>query len=69
MRCDLPHTYSIQGFTYSQKSHSKCGFLNLVNAKTSQFMFPKYLIEYQNVKIMKLKFKVRKVPKTNIKAV
>ena len=32
-------------------------------------MFPKYLIEYQNVKIMKLKFKVRKVPKTNIKAV
>ena len=31
-------------------------------------MFPKYLMDYQNVKIVKSKLKVRKVTKTNIKS-
>ena len=43
-----------------QKFCSKCGFPNLVNGKTSKFMFPKYLIEYQNIKIVKSKSKMEK---------
>ena len=39
------------------------GFPYLVNGKTSQFMFPKYLMEYQNVKIVKSKFKSEKCNK------
>ena len=40
----------IQGVSYSQKFCGKRGFPNLANGRTSQFMFPKYLIDYQNVK-------------------
>ena len=42
---------SLQGVSYSQKFCSKCSFPKMANSRTSQFMFPKYLIEYQNVKI------------------
>ena len=38
----------------------KHGFPNQANSVTSQFMFPKYLMEYQNVKIKKSKFKSEK---------
>ena len=40
-----------QSVSYSQKFCSKGGFPDLANNRTSQFRFPKYLIEYQNVKI------------------
>ena len=40
-----------QGVSYSKKFHVKHGFPNLANGRASQFMFPKYLIEYRNVKI------------------
>ena len=40
-----------QGVSYSQKFCSKCSFPNLVNNRTSQFMFLKYCTEYQNAKI------------------
>ena len=33
------------------KNAVKRSFLNLVSNRTSQFIFSKYLIEYQNVKI------------------
>ena len=38
----------------------KHDFPNQANSVTSEFMFPKYLMEYQNVKIKKLKFKSEK---------
>ena len=41
----------VNSVRYSQKFRRKHGFSNLVNGSTSQFRFPKYLIEYQNVKI------------------
>ena len=47
-------------------------FASSANNRASQFMFPKYWIEYQNVKIDSEKcqnLKVRKVRKTNIKTV
>ena len=47
----------IQGVSYSRKLHSKRGFPNLAHGRTSQFMFPKYSLEYQNVKIVKSKNK------------
>ena len=40
---------STQGVSHSQKFQGKCSFPNLANGRTSQFMSPKYLIEYQNV--------------------
>ena len=40
----------VNSVRYSQKFRRKHGFSNLVNGSTSQFRFPKYLIEYQNVK-------------------
>ena len=43
--------------SYSQKFHGKRGFLNLANGGTFQFMFPKYLIQYQNIKLDR-KFKI-----------
>ena len=49
-----------QGISYSQKFRGKRGFPNLAKGRTSQFMFPKYLIEYQNVKIGESKFKSEK---------
>ena len=49
-----------QSVNYSQKICNKCIFSNLANGRTSQLMFPKYLIEYQNVKIVKSKFKKEK---------
>ena len=48
---------SIHGVSYSQKFLSKCSFISVANGRTSQFMFSKYLIEYQNAKIVKSKFK------------
>ena len=50
----------LQGVNYSQKICYKHGFPNLANSRISQFMFPKYLIEHQNVKIVKSKFKNEK---------
>ena len=50
---------SVQGVSYSQKFYGKCSFPNLANGRTFQFMFPKYLVEYQNIK-MKSKFKSEK---------
>ena len=58
----------MQGVNYSQTFRRKNSFSNLGNGITSQFMFPKYLMEYQNVKIVKSKFDLRKVAKTNVKA-
>ena len=42
-----------QGVSYSKKFRGKRGFPNLANSRTYQFTFPKYLIEYQNVKVVK----------------
>ena len=53
-------TLCYQGVTYSKKFCGKRGFPNLANGRTLQFMFPKYLIEHQNVKIVKSKFKSEK---------
>ena len=39
-----------QSVSYSQKFRGKRTFPSLANIRTSQFMFPKYLIKYQNVK-------------------
>ena len=36
----------MQGVSFYQKCHGKHDFLNLANSRASQFMFPKYLIEY-----------------------
>ena len=41
----------MQGVGYSQKFRGKRSFPNLVNNRTSQFMFRKYWIDYQNVRI------------------
>ena len=41
----------LQSVSYCQKFRDKRGFPNLANNRTSQFIFPKYLIDYQNVKI------------------
>ena len=49
---------------YSQIFHGKYDFPNLAITRTSQFMFPKYLIEYQNVKIVKSKVKSKKSNKS-----
>ena len=57
-----------QGVSYTQKFRGKRGFPDLANGTTSQFMFRKYLIGYQNVKIVKSKFKGEKSRKRNIKA-
>ena len=46
--------------SYSQKINVKRGFPNLTNGRISQFMFPKYLIEYQNLKKVKSKVKSEK---------
>ena len=37
----------------SQKFRGNCGFPNSTNGRTSQLMFPKSLLEYQNAKIEK----------------
>ena len=56
-----------QGACYSEKFCGKRGFPNLANSRISQFMFPKYLMEYQNVKIVKSKFKSEKCDKNKHK--
>ena len=53
-----------QGVSYSQKFRGKRTFPSLANIRTSEFMFPKCLIKYQNVKTVKSKFK-EKTPKNN----
>ena len=54
-----------QSVSYSQKFRGKRTFPSLANIRTSQFMFPKYLIKYQNVKKnSEIKFK-EKNPKNN----
>ena len=40
-----------QDVSYSQKLRGKRSFPSLVKDRTSQFIFPKYLTEYLNVKI------------------
>ena len=45
-----------ENVSYNQKFFSNPSFPNLANSKASQFMFPKYLIDHQNVKIVKSKF-------------
>ena len=57
----------MQGVNYSQKFRRKNRLSNLGNSITSQFMFPKYLMEYQNVKIVKSKFKTEKINKSKHK--
>ena len=42
--------------SYSQKFHGKCGFPNLTNGRTSQFMFRKYLLGYRKWKNREIKF-------------
>ena len=44
-------TRLFQGVNCSQKLYGKHSFPNLANSRASQFMFPKYLIEYRAVKI------------------
>ena len=44
--------FSFQSVSYSQKFRGKRSFPNLADIRTSQFMFLKSLIEYQNVKIV-----------------
>ena len=44
--------FSFQSVSYSQKFRGKRSFPNLADIRTSQFMFLKFLIEYQNVKIV-----------------
>ena len=56
-----------QGVSYSQKFCGKCSFPNLSNSWPSEFMFSKYLIECQNVKIVKSKFKIEKSNKNKCK--
>ena len=51
------------GLSYSQKFHVKCGFSNLTNDRTSQFMFRKYLLGTENVKMEKQTLEMRKVTK------
>ena len=41
-----------QGVSYSKKFRGKRGFPNLAY-RAYQFTLPKYLIEYQNVKVVK----------------
>ena len=41
---------------------------HLVKCRTSQFMFPKYLIEYRDVKIVKSKFRCEKSKKNKYKS-
>ena len=48
-----------QGVSYSKKFCGKHGFPNLANSRLPN-LFPKYVIEYQNVKIMNSKFKNEK---------
>ena len=50
--------------------HGMCWIwvVNLANGRTSQFMFLKYFIEYQYVKIVKSNLKYRKVTKRNNKS-
>ena len=52
--------YYVQGVSCSQKFCGKCNFTNLAKGRTSQFMFPKYLIEYPKCKVMKSKFESEK---------
>ena len=66
--CCTDCTRIMHGFGYNQKFHGKRGFCNLANSRTSQFMFSKYLIEYQNVKIVKSKFKSEKSNQKQTKA-
>ena len=66
--CCTDCTRIMQGFGYNQKFHDKRGFCNLANSRTSQFMFSKYLTEYQNVKIVKSKFKSEKSNQKQTKA-
>ena len=58
----------MQGLNYSQKFRGKGGFPNQADSRTSQFIFPKYLMAYQNVKIMKLKLKSKKSSKNKHKS-
>ena len=68
LHLDLNMTKSVfQGVSYSQKVCGKHGFPNLANSKASQLMFPKHLIECQNKKIAKSKFKSEKSNKNKHK--
>ena len=58
----------VQGVSYSKKFLNKHGFPNLAKSKSAQFMFSKYLIEYQTVKIVKSKFKCEKSNKNKHKS-
>lgn len=58
-----------QDISYSQKFRGKCNVTNFANWRTSHFVFPKYLMENENIKIAKPKTKSEKRSKTNIKSV
>ena len=60
------HLLSSQSVCYSQKLHGKRDFPNLANSRTSQL--PKYLTEYQNVKVVKSKLKIEKSYKNKHKS-
>ena len=64
---DATRIIKSQGVSYSQKLSDKCSFPNLDNSRTSKFVFPKYLTEYQNAKIVKSKFKSEKSKKNKDK--
>ena len=50
VKCGQP-LWNYQGVSYSQNLCGNHKFLNLANSRTSQFMFPKYLIDYQNAEV------------------
>ena len=51
------------------EKRNKFSFPNFANSRTSQKIFPKYLMESQNVKIVKSKFESNKSNKNNIIAI
>ena len=51
------------------EKRNKFSFPNFASSRTSQKIFPKYLMESQNVKIVKSKFESNKSNKNNIIAI
>ena len=77
MRCVICHShlfyktypgFYLQSKTPQQIRFSQFGFQFSQISRTSQFVFPKYLIKYQNVEKMKLKFKSEKSTKNKHKS-
>ena len=68
----MTHNYQFQSVTRvlaTAKSSVEMRFSQFGNGRTSQFMFPRYLVEYHNVKIVKSNFKREKCNEKYIKAI